>query len=167
MATLSYRTWCRRPAFQRGQRQMERRRAVAALEFVLSLPLFLVLLGGLWDFGYAQVCRTSLANAVAAGAVFATYQGTSVVASDIESVVRHASFLPSANLDIAVQGPSTYCFTTATPPELVLQPNTCADGTAPGTYVIITASYQSKELLSGFVTAAAPSMQEQAVVRLQ
>ena len=140
---------------------------MAALEFVLGAPLFIVVLGGAWDLGFAQSCRTSLANAVAAGAWYALFQGTSVTAANISLVVKNSSYLNIAFMSVTVNGPGTYCFNSSTPPALVSQSTTCADGSSPGAYVIITANYTNNGLMNAFMSAATLTMTEKATVRVQ
>lgn len=68
-------------------------RGVAALEFALASPLLCLMIGGTFVYGYAYFCMASLANAVQAGAQFASVErlGASTsafTATDVENIVK-------------------------------------------------------------------------------
>jgi Flp pilus assembly protein TadG len=147
-----------------------RSRATAALEFALATPLLVVILGGAADYGLAQFYRTSLANAVAAGCEYAYLTGTGVTAANIQTVVTNTMFLPAggaANLTVTVTGPKGYCVTGSGPTmSAATVPSTCSDGSAAGTYVLVTATYTNTGLMHGFMGAASEAMTEAATARL-
>jgi hypothetical protein len=149
------------------------RRATAALELALAAPLLAIVLGGASDYGLAQYYRVNLANAVEAGCQYAylTFQaGGTVTTTNVKSVVQDAMFLPSgatANLSISVTGPTGYCVTGAGPAMTAVSlPTTCGDGSAAGTYMLITATYTSSGLMNGFLSAASNAITETATARL-
>jgi Flp pilus assembly protein TadG len=113
-------------------------RAVASLEFAAVGSILVLLLAGCIDFGLAYYYRALLAGAVSAGAEYAVLTGASVSSSNIRSVVSGTlGFTPDSNT--ATVG--TYCIQNS-PAALVAQTGgTCSDGSAPGTYAIVTAGY--------------------------
>lgn len=160
-----FRGWRRGPAHLG---RVSRIRATAALEFALATPLLVITLGGAADFGLAQFYRAALASAVAAGCEYAYLTGTGVSATNIKAVITDS--MPagaSANLTLSVTGPSGYCVM-GTPPTMsaATVPGTCTDGSAAGTYVLITAKYTNQGLMNGFMQLPSTSMTEAATVRL-
>jgi Flp pilus assembly protein TadG len=146
-------------------------RATAAVEFALTTPLLVILLGGAADYGLAQFYRTNLANAVAAGCQYAYLTGTTVTAANIQTVIKNAMFLPAgadANLSISITGPKGYCVTGSGPTMSSVTPGSVCtvDGSIAGTYVLITATYTSPGLMNGFLASATQVMSEAATVRL-
>ena len=189
--------WRRPPSFRwrRYRGRAAWRRATAALEFALATPLLVIMLGGAADYGLAQYDRAMLANAVAAGAEYATLTGagafqTSPTAAEasVTSVIQNTSNLPNATSAVTVsfssvsQGapaPGWYCVTgTGTPPftKITTYPcsatsstctGTCSDGSTAGYYISFSASYTNTGLMNGFMSATTQTMTEQATVRLQ
>jgi Flp pilus assembly protein TadG len=146
------------------------RQATAALEFALATPMLVVLFGGAADYGLAQFYRTNLANAVAGGCEYAYLTGTTVTSSNIQTVVQNLMFLPSGagtNLSVNVTGPKGYCVTGSGPTmSAATVPSTCSDGSAAGTYVLITATYTNTGLMHGFMSTLSQPITESATVRL-
>lgn len=105
----------------------------AAVEFALLVPVLILLVAGLIDFGRAYFTKMQLENAARAGAQYGLLHGSDDLAT-IQDVVRQASEVPTADLTVST---STFC--------------ACPDGTAqncvsgdcggfkPGTYVTIGA----------------------------
>jgi Flp pilus assembly protein TadG len=161
-----------------GSWESRRQRGTAALEFALATPLLLVMIGGAADFGLAQFYRTSLANAVSAGAQYAYLTGTGVTTANIQTVVQNAMFLPpgaATNLTFTftgtspgVQAPGWYCVMGTGPTATASTQGTiCSDGSSAGYYVWFKATYATTGLLSGVLTTANRTMSEQVTVRLQ
>lgn len=142
------------------------RRGVAAVEFALVVPLVLMLFGGATDIGLAVWTRGILSNAVSAGAYYAFLTGPSVAPSAITTLVENAS--PLSGVSASATEPDTYCASgspatlTATP-----QSDTCSDGTKPGTYTMISASYAMIPMLPAFTGLGPTQLQESVTVRLQ
>jgi len=138
-------------------------RAVASLEFAAVGTILMLLLAGCIDLGLAYYYRARLAGAVSAGAEYAVLNGSTVTSSNIRSIVAGTlGFTPDSNN--ATVG--TYCIQSS-PVALVAQNGgTCADGSSPGTYAIVTAGYTPPfpvplASFSGF------ALSESASVRLQ
>lgn len=146
------------------------RSGVAAVEFAIVSTLLLILLGGISDFGLALLDKSLLANAVAQGAQYA-YLNPTTTSTQIKSVVQGSSSL--TGVVGTVTGPACYCITATTTPALTAPPTpgtctaTCADGTKPGTYVIISANYTYNAILSGFSGLGNVTLTEAATVRVQ
>jgi Flp pilus assembly protein TadG len=145
------------------------RRGVAAVEFALVCSLLLIMLGGITDFGLALRDKSRLANAVAQGVQYAYLHASSVTTGQIQSVVQGSSSL--SGVTATVTGPACYCITGTTPTlsSAACAPTpTCADGTAPGTYVVISATYPFSAILPGFSRmAGTTTITEAATVRIQ
>jgi hypothetical protein len=130
-------------------------------------------MGGAADYGLARFYRTNLANAVAAGGgEYAYFTGVAVTSANIQTVIQNMMFLPAgaaANLSVNVTGPHGYCVATGYPTTMSLATpgSVCAsDGTAAGTYVIITATYTNIGLMRGFMSTISQPITETATVRL-
>jgi hypothetical protein len=79
-------------------------------------------------------------------------------------------FLPAGavgNLSVTVTGPKGYCVTGAGPTmSAATVPSTCSDGSAAGTYVLITATYTNTGLMKGFLSTLSQPISESATARL-
>ena len=105
----------------------------AAVEFALLVPVLILLVAGLIDFGRAYFTKMQLENAARAGAQYGLLHGGDDLAT-IQDVVRQASEVPTANLTVST---TNFC--------------ACPDGTAqvcstgdcggfkPGSYIGINA----------------------------
>ena len=73
-----------------------RSRGIAAVEFAITCPLLLIMVGGVSDLGIAVWSRSCLANAVAQGVEYAlvhTQGGGTVTRNQIIAVVQGMSSL--------------------------------------------------------------------------
>lgn len=142
------------------------RSGLAAIEFAVVGPLLIALLGVMVDMGLSQALENRLAQAVSAGAQYAFTVGATVTSGSIQSAVQNGTTL--SGVTAAVTGPGLYC-TTGSPATLSADPagTTCADGTLPGTYVRIVASYTYTPLLPQVSTMVSTNLQQSATVRLQ
>ncbi len=140
--------------------------AVAAVEFALVMPVFLMFIGGTLDFGLANYGRSALANAVAAGAQYAYLTGTGVSASNIKTMVQTVSGL--SNVTATITGPAGYCVT-GTGPTMTgaAAAINCADPSTFGTYVIISATYAYQPLMPAYSHLAGATATESATVQLK
>ncbi len=138
----------------------------AAVEFALLAPLLLFLLGSLADLGLSLRCQGLLAGAVASGAQFAFNTGPAVGAAAVKQMVQGSSSL--VGVSATITGPALYCVT-GSPAKLAtaVVGQTCSDGTAPGTYLTISATYLFTQLLPSQSSFMNPSLSETASVRLQ
>ena len=142
------------------------RRAVAALEFAMVLPILLILFGGVIDFGQALYCRNVIANALAAGAQYAVMNASTATSATIQSMTQSVSGL--TGITVTVTGPTGYCITGYPPTTTsAIAGSTCTDGSTAGTYVTITASFSFSGLLGTYSVPNLFAMTDSAFVRLQ
>jgi TadE-like protein len=151
------------------------RRAVAAVEFAVTAPTLLILLGGAADFGIVNYSRSALANAVASGAQYAYLTGPTVSASSVQTLVQTTSRLPGVTATVG--NPSCYCVTGTTPTMTLMasgtcstsSPPTCSDGTttSAGTYITISATFSYSTLFGGYAYPSVFNVTESATMRLQ
>ena len=132
-------------AIHRGVHPVDRRceRGAVAVEFALILPLMLMLILGIIEFGFGYHAWDSTQNGVREGARLAAVDNSE---SNIEARVRGASsFLDPANLTVVIecQAIGTTIFTTCDAPS----------GWEVGDIVRVTANYSYDYItpLPGFV----------------
>ena len=158
------------------------RRGSAAVEFAVSCPLLVIMLGGAADYGLAQCQRSQLALAVAAGADYAyyTYNGnvaafstssiTSVVQSTFSSVASQQSAVTVTFSSVSPGVPSAgwYCITGSGPTVTASTSGaTCTDGSSSGYYASFKATYTDTGIMNGFMSTVSQPMSEQATVKIQ
>ncbi|MDE2517176.1 MAG: pilus assembly protein [Rhodospirillales bacterium] len=152
-----------------ARRLIRARRGVAALEFALVMPVLLIMLGGVVDFGLVMLARSQLASAVTQGAEYAMATGSSVSPSSIRTMVQSASPLAGVTATVTPSsGAACYCVT-GTPLALSshICTSACPDGSSPGVYLTIKAQYTYQPILPFYSALAATTLSEQAQVRLQ
>ena len=150
--------------YRRTSRRL-REGGTAALEFALVAPLLLLLIGGVATYGWAMWTAGVLSNAVSQGAYYAFLKGNTVSVSTLESYVQNASGLPGVTANAAT--PVWECVTGTNPTTLAQATSSttaCSDGTMPGLYTSITATYTAVSFMPVF---AAPKITQSAEVRLQ
>jgi len=142
------------------------RRGVAALEFAVIGPLLLLIFGGLTDMGLATRCKSQLAQAVASGAQYAFKVGPTVTAASVQSMVQASTTL--SGVVATVSGPKLGCVS-GSPATLGggTAGTACSDGTQPGTYVVIAATYTYNEIMPLVSTFMSTALQQSVTVRLQ
>jgi Flp pilus assembly protein TadG len=144
-------------------------RAVAAVEFAMTLPVLMIFLGVASDYGMAEWSSSCLTNAVAQGAYYAFVTGTKVTQANVQTLVQNAS---SLNGVTATASSPALCYcpsgTPATLGAAVSCTTTCSDGSAPGNYMTITATYTLNGFFSmGALTIKGHVLSDTATVRLQ
>jgi Flp pilus assembly protein TadG len=142
------------------------RRGVAAVEFGLVAPVLLMVFGGAADLGLGVWARSTLTEAVSQGAYYAFLTGSHVQPSAVQSMVQSATGV--SGITASVSTPATYC-ASGNPMTLTATASTatCADGTTPGTYITISATYTMTSILPAFTGLGNSQLQESATVRLQ
>jgi Flp pilus assembly protein TadG len=121
-----------------GSRRRSRRRGQAMVEFALVLPIFLLVLAGILDFGFMLYNRMTVINAAREGAHAAIIVPNY---NDIPTVVQGAVIANAARGGITLTGAdvAVSCSQTSTG---VVAPPACSWATAvPGDSVIVTVSY--------------------------
>ncbi|GAC1482360.1 MAG: hypothetical protein NVS2B11_07880 [Acetobacteraceae bacterium] len=152
------------------------RRGIAALEFALTAPVLLIILGGIADFGLVMVGRSRLANGLAQGMQIALATGPGVTGASISAAVKAGVSRAglAETVTVTVTGPACYC-TTGSPAQLgskaALSGGACtstcpAPATGPGAFVIITATYTYQPLMPLYSTLAAATVTQTTTARL-
>lgn len=139
------------------RRSVLRSPGVAAVEFAITLPILMLFLGGVTDFGLAYYSESCLSTAVAAGAEYANLtdeRGQTLTAANIETVMQNAAAqsLPNATVTATATNPSLcYCMTGSSPNSKLTAASsctaTCASGAAAAKYVQLTLTYNYKAFL--------------------
>ncbi len=153
------------------------RSGMAAVEFALAAPILVAIVAGIGDFALAFCDQTQLADGVAVGVGYAFSQGQSLVGtttkvstSDVQSKAAGAINLSGAQ--ISVTPPSLYCVAAGngTPPIATLTVaaagSTCPNGSPPGTFMFVTATYRYVPLMPFYSTVATTNLSETGIVRL-
>jgi Flp pilus assembly protein TadG len=142
-------------------------RAVAAVEFALLAPFLAAGMAGATDYGFRQWSRSCLANAVAQGAYYAFRTGPTVTAANVTALVQSASSL-SGVVVARMNAPTQFCPSGA-PAALgtKVTTTTCPDGSTPGTYMVITATYNLITFMPNYSGLGGSSITESVTVRLQ
>lgn len=131
---------------------MLRGRGVAAVEFAITLPILMLFLGGVTDFGLAYYSKSCLSTAVAAGAEYANLtdeRGETLTAANIQTAMQNAAAqsLPNATVTATATNPSLcYCMTGSSPNSTLTAASsctaTCASGATAAKYVQLTLTYK-------------------------
>ena len=142
------------------------RRGVAAVEFAISVPVVLALMGFILDFSAMQVSQARLMNGVANAAQYAVLSGPAVSTATLVSIAQKTSMLTGVTASVA--GPGCYC-TLYSPTRLAASTCgvTCGNGVVAATYVTVTASYTFVPVLPGLSTMVNTVLSEQRSVLLQ
>ena len=159
-------------------------RGVAAVEFALTLPLLMALLGGVADWGAYYYVQNCISTAVASGAAYAmaTDQSTgSVTAANIESAMTGAAqqmlpssytFTPNATTPTLCYCPITTTTSGSTVPTTTLTSATCGSACSAGgtatkyTQLTLSTTYSPVMPLYSQLTGT-PTVQESLWVPLQ
>jgi Flp pilus assembly protein TadG len=152
-------------------RLLAARKGVAALELAIVAPVFLAMLGALADFGLANRAEARLATGIDSSAIFAFGVGQQTIGSPqafplagVIATAQAAIMLPGAT--VTATAPATYCLS-GTAGLAANAPGTlCPDGSAPGTYTTITATYVYEPLMPTYSMMASSTLRASASVRL-
>lgn len=154
-------------------------KGVAALEFALIMPVILLILGGIGDFGLLLLGKGQLNNAVVMGAQFAQLQGPSVSGSSIVAIVKDSAQRVglTSKPTITVTGPACYCVTgqpaSLSPSAVMLSASytcggSCPNSTAvPTVFVTINATYTYEPILPLYSQIITRNVAEDVTLRLQ
>jgi Flp pilus assembly pilin Flp len=145
------------------------RQAVAAVEFAICAPVIAMILAGAVDFGFREWSRSCLANAVAEGAYYAFRSGTGVSLSNLQAIIQNAS--PLKGVTVPQPNPPFCSCPSGSPAALPKTPTSCttpcSDGSTPGSYLQISASYRLNPLFAGISGLGGASITEKVTVRLR
>lgn len=150
------------------------RSGVAILEFALTAPFLLAVVAGLADFPLAFWYRIAVISAVESGAnyAFAVEQNgsglhDSLSPDDVRTVVLASGGV--SGMRVTVGSATTNCIQAGPVSALIAVPadGVCMDGTMPGTYMTITASYRYAPLVPFYAMVASTTLAQTATIRLQ
>ncbi len=159
------------------------RRGVSALEFGISLPILLAVLGGMTDLGLLERARGQLAEAVDAGGQYAVMTGPTATAANIEAAICAAanpissscSSSGSPAVTVSSTAPTCGCVTNSSG-TITLTAASCgstctgsatAGGATAGSYVSFSATYTYTPIAPGISKVVATTLTEHAWARLQ
>jgi Flp pilus assembly protein TadG len=155
-------------------------RGVAAVEFALLSSLFMIFGLITLDFGLSFIARQRITSAVSQGELYAfdNYSnGQTIATSTITSYVQSVANLSAVTATVTCNGSTTcsgassscYCLTSA-PVAYSLAATcsgTCADGSAPGYFLTIAASYSFQPLIAADTALVGTTISDSATVRLR
>lgn len=143
------------------------RRGTASVEFAVSIPVVLILVGWFYDLSNVLVARIKLSNAVDNAAEYALLKGSGVSTTVLQGVVTSVSGLTGASA--AASGPACYCVNSSTTPSSTTAATcgaTCSNGTTAGSYYTITGSYTYVPLLPALSHLTNTAVSASAMVRI-
>jgi Flp pilus assembly protein TadG len=107
------------------------------VEFALVLPIFMLVLSGILDFGFALYTRMTVINAAREGARAAVMVPAN---TDITTVAQAASISSAAGAGLTLSAPAVTCYQTSASPSstTVIPCNTAVSGDT----VSVAVSYQ-------------------------
>lgn len=148
-------------AIGKAQRLAADRCGAAAVEFALVLPVLILLLIGMFDYGALAFQTMEVQAAAHAGADYAIHNGWN--SSGIQTAVTGATTLtitasPAPQLSNGCLSGNTVVFTTG---------SSCSSGGAPGSYVIVNAQTAFSPMIAWSALSLPTTVSAQAVVRIQ
>jgi Flp pilus assembly protein TadG len=137
-------------------------RGFAAVEFAIALPILMLFLAGVSDFGIIYYRQSCLSTAIAAGAEYAMLtdirneqsSGPALTVANIQTVMVNAAAqsMPNITVSAVATDPTLcYCMTGSSPNSTLTAAatctSTCASGAAPTRYVELTVTHLYTPLL--------------------
>lgn len=138
------------------------RSGAAGVEFALLLPVLVLLLMGMFDYGALAYQTMQVSAAAHAGADYALHSGWNLTA--VQNAVTNATTLSSVS---ATPAPtlSQGCITNSA---LVITAGTsCPSGGTPGSFVVVNAQAPFSPLVTWSALALPSTITAKAVVRIQ
>ena len=138
------------------------RSGAAGVEFALLLPVLVLLLMGMFDYGALAFQTMQVAAAAHAGADYALHNGWNLTA--VQNAVTGATTLPSVS---ATPTPalSKGCITSGA--LVITTGSTCPSGGTPGSFAVVNAQAPFSPLVAWSALALPSTITAQAVVRIQ
>jgi Flp pilus assembly protein TadG len=137
--------------------------AVAAIEAALIAPLVLLMGIGIFDFGEAFFTEMQIQHAAQAGAQYAMAHGFD--ATSVSAAVTAATNFTSVS---AVPAPNQFCgCATNLGVGQTSCTSTCSDGSAPGTYVTVSATGSYETMIPYPIIPTSFLFSAQSTVRIQ
>lgn len=150
-------------AFQKGRRFKNNNQGVAAVEFALIAPVFIIFLLGIIDAGFAIYTNMQVQTSSHAGMQYAVARGYNV--AGITSAITNATTASNISVPFA---PIQFC---GCPSETGVVGATCGgscpDGGVAGTYVSVFARGTYTTLLSYPIIPNSLTFTEQSTVRIR
>ncbi len=141
-------------------------RGVAAIEFALLSPLFVILLSGIVELGMAGYQAMQVQAAVEAGALYAAQNGANNLAAIGQAVINATG----TSGITATPAPTSFCGCPGAAGVISQGSNctaVCSDGTAPGQYVQVGASLAHQTLMPFLQLPLPATLTAQSIVRVQ
>jgi Flp pilus assembly protein TadG len=151
-------------------------RAVAAVEFAIILPILLLFMGGVADFGIIYYRESCLSTAVAAAAQYASVTDESnppVTAANIQTVMTKAAAqsMPGVAVTPTASNPALcYCITGSSPNSTLTSATcatACTSGGTAGKYVQLTLTSTYVPLVLSMINSGGITLNQTAWVPLQ
>ena len=138
---------------------------VAAVEFAITAPLLILLLTGTVSFGLALRMKTEVGNAARAGAEYVALHGYNQ--AGITAAAQNAT--PLSSVSVAASEVTASCSNPASGAITSAGgATTCSTtGSAPGTYVTVTAQMPYTLVLAPPGVAASSTLSATSIVRIQ
>jgi Flp pilus assembly protein TadG len=154
------------------------RSGIAAVEAALLAPIFITLLVAAVDFSAALLSKAQISQALASSAEYATLAGqngvaTATIASNAQTIASTVSnpFVGTPTVTATVnQGAaagSKCCLSTGTWSCSTSSGFTCADGSAPGVYLTVSAQYPFQPVFSVDTLMAGDTLTDRIIAPLQ
>ena len=142
---------------------LSEKRGSAAIEFALISPVFVILLIGVTELGFAGLGAMRVQDAAEAGALYAQVHGWN--SAGIVSAVTNAT---GATGLTATPAPVNFCGCPgADGIAAITCTDTCADGSAPGQYITVSASMPRLSIMPGTITTLPDTLTAHSTVRIQ
>lgn len=139
------------------------RRGTAAIEFALISPVFIILLVGVVELGFAGLDAMRVQDAAEAGALYAQVNGWD--AAGIAAAVTSAT---GASGLTATPAPVNFCGCPGTDGIAAVDcMGACTDGSAPGKYVTVSASMPRLTIVPETISTLPDTLTAHSTVRIQ
>lgn len=153
------------------------RAGLAGIELALVAPVLILLTIASVDFGAALMEKAQISRALGAAAQYATLAGQNNVATatiatnaKVYASAVTGTFVGAATVTASINNGAAagaLCCPGAAWTCSTVTGFTCADGSTPGTYIKVTASYPFKPLLSGDTMLVGKTLSESVVAPLR
>jgi TadE-like protein len=143
--------------------RLRERRGSAAIEFALVSPIFIILLVGVVELGFAARDAMRVQDAVEAGALYAQVHGW-----DAPGIVAAVVNATDAKGLTATPAPLTFCGCPQANGISVIDCTVlCPDGSAPGEYITVSASMPRLSIMSQSIATLPATLTAHSTVRIQ
>jgi Flp pilus assembly protein TadG len=148
---------------RKAHSEFRNERGSAAIEFALISPVFVILLIGVVELGFAGLGAMRVQDAAEAGALYAQVNGWD--AAGIAAAVTNAT---GATGITATPAPVNFCGCPGADGITAADcAGECADGSAPGKYVTVSASMPRLSIMPETISTLPPALTAHSTVRIQ